>query len=179
MKSLLDVFKNKTLIAIEGEPGVGKSTLANFLKKRLNANVISIDDFYYPIEKRSPVNFLTGGNNIDFTKLITEVIEKHLNKETIKYSSYNCKTSSYSEVKEISHKPVLILEGSYVLRKEIIDYFDYKILLKADKNLQNERLLTRPNYNDFLEKWIPLSRDFLDDNSIEKLVDLMIKNFDI
>ncbi len=179
MLSLVNDLKKSSLIAIEGEPGAGKSTLARYLKNQLNANLVSIDDFYLPLSKRDKDTFAKGGNNIDFKRLFNEVISKHINKESIEYRSYNCQTDTFSEVISLSHTPILIIEGSYVLRPEIINYFDYKILLTILQKQQAKRLSSRPNYPDFVKKWIPLSRTYIKDNDISNKVDRIIEDLNL
>ncbi|MBI9010081.1 MAG: AAA family ATPase [Tenericutes bacterium] len=176
MYKITSLLKVKKLIAIEGEPASGKTTLANFLQKELDCNVVSVDDFYLPIEKRNELSFLKGGNNIDFERLIHEVILKHLQKEDIVYKGYDCKINEYEETKTLKYKEVLIIEGSYCLRVELLEYFDYKILMEVDSITQLDRLKLRPNFKDFLDKWIPLSNNFIKENNVTKIVDKIIKS---
>jgi uridine kinase len=176
MYKIIDSLKDKSLIAIEGEPATGKTTLADFLHEELDCNIVSVDDFYLPIERRDEKSFLEGGNNIDFVRLIDQVILKHLNKETIEFKAYDCPLKKYTEINTLEYRPVLVIEGSYSLRKELLKYFDYKILMETDSITQLERLKSRPNYQDFLDKWIPLSKTFIEELSINNIVDKVIEN---
>lgn len=179
MQELFEHLKGKKLIAIEGEPGSGKSTLAAYLSKKLDAIVVSIDDFYQPLDKRNADTFKRGGNNIDFERLIEEVVKNHLNHHCVNYQKYNCQTGNYTQINHLMYKPTVIIEGSYTFREEIIEYFDYKILLHVNEKTQKERLKERKNYNDFLKRWIPLSRNFIQNENIDKFADFIIKDIQL
>lgn len=176
MLKLLSKLKDKRVIGIDGEPATGKSTLANYLKNNLDANVVSIDDFYLPIERRNEYTFNKGGNNIDYHRLIEEVIQKHFNNQDLDYMSYNCKINKFDRNITQTYKPILIIEGSYSLGSKLFDYYDYKILLKVDKSIQLSRLESKKNFEDFLKRWIPLSRSFIEENHLESKVDEIIKS---
>ena len=173
MYKMIEQLSDKKLIAIEGEPASGKTTLAAFLQKELKANVVSIDDFYLPLSKQNKLSFIKGGNNIDYDRLIKEVIQKHSNKESIEYMCYDCKINQYTNVKKIKYNPILIIEGSYSLGKPLLKYYDYKILLEIDSKTQLLRLKERFNYQDFIDRWIPLSRTFIHENNIKEIVDII------
>jgi uridine kinase len=169
----IEQLNNKKLIAIEGEPASGKTTLAVFLQKEINANVVSIDDFYLPIEKRNKSTFEKGGNNIDYERLIKEVIQKHIQKEIIQFRRYDCQKNQYTDTIVLKPKPTLIIEGSYSLGRQISKYFDFKILIEVNSKTQLSRLKERLNYQDFINRWIPLSRDFIEENLIKEIVDVI------
>lgn len=173
MYKIINQIKDKKIIAIEGEPASGKTTLAKFFHEELNCNVVSIDDFYLPLNKRNETSFKKGGNNIDYQRLIKEVILKHINMQKIEYKSYDCRLNKYTDIIELTYKPILIIEGSYSLREEVIQYFDFKILMKVDLDTQLVRLKARSNYQDFLDRWIPLSKGFIQDNNIKNIVDII------
>lgn len=179
MLNLIEGLKAKKLIAVEGEPGTGKTTFANQLKIMLNANLVSIDDFYKPEFKRDELSFKKGGNNIDYERLINQVIKPFLAKKEIVYEKYDCQTDAYISSIYLKHKPILIIEGSYCLGKKLFDYYDYKILLSIDNLTQSSRLKSRNNFDDFGDIWIPLSKAFIKENSIREIVDIEIKDYSI
>lgn len=178
MHNIADQLKNKKLIAIEGEPASGKTTLANYLKTELDCNVVSIDDFYLPLNKRNEFTFKKGGNNIDYERIIKEIILKQRQKKDIQYQVYDCRVNEYTELKILKYKPILILEGSYSLKEEIYNYFDYRILITVDSKVQLERVMKRPNYQDFLDRWIPLSRNFLKEKKVHQKVEFILNEID-
>lgn len=179
MLKLIESLKNKKLIGIEGEPGTGKTTFANQLKTALNANVVSIDDFYKPEFKRNELSFKKGGNNIDYERFIQQVIKPFLENKEIVYQKYNCQTDGYEAFVSLKHKPILVVEGSYCLAKRLFEYYDYKILLSIDDSTQISRLKTRNNFEDFIDIWIPLSKAFIKENQIKELIDIEIENYSI
>lgn len=95
------------LIAIDGCGGAGKSTLADELSLvRDNSQVVHIDDFYKPKEKRIAITEDTHvHSNFDFDRLKTQVLEplKHGYSATYQTAS--------GEVKEIKPICYVIFEG--------------------------------------------------------------------
>jgi uridine kinase len=83
------------------------------------------------------------------------------------------KINQYTKVKNFKYKPILIIEGSYALGKPLLQYYDYKILLQIDSKTQLLRLKERFNYQDFIDRWIPLSRTFIHENNIKEIVDII------
>ena len=87
LQEIINQIKDKEtcLIAIDGRCASGKTTLAFQLQEYLNCDVIHIDDFFMPIQKRSE-NFMniigdrTGSfykrNHLSFTKTRKDSIQK-------------------------------------------------------------------------------------------------------
>ena len=61
-------------MVIYGPPGTGKTTLASELQKKLNCNVIHMDDFFLPFEKRTPERLSEIGGNIDYERFSEEIV---------------------------------------------------------------------------------------------------------
>jgi uridine kinase len=170
----------KNLIAVEGLPGSGKSYFATKLSIKLNCDVVCIDNFYLPKEKRNNHSFKKGGNNIDFNRFTKEVIIPFFNNEIINYSIYNCKIDSFTTKVKVKTNNTLIIEGNYILRKELFKYFTYSYFIKTDMNTIKNNIINRSNqefYQIFKNKWIPLADEYIKENDLINKVDkIIIKN---
>ena len=62
------------LVAIDGRCASGKTTLAGKLRSVLECNVVHMDDFYLPFSKRTEDRMAQPGGNMDFDRLLFEVL---------------------------------------------------------------------------------------------------------
>ena len=62
------------LVAIDGRCTAGKTTLAGLLQGKRSCNVVHMDDFYLPFAKRTPERMAQPGGNMDFERLLSEVL---------------------------------------------------------------------------------------------------------
>lgn len=178
-----NLLKNKDyiVIAIDGDSASGKSSLALslFYYYKNEVNVIHIDDFYLANQGNIDMNNINKmyDGNIDYNKLKEEVIN-NLSKTTFSYSIFDCKNQVLKKEKVVVNKKrIMIIEGSYSLNaNKLGKYYDFSIFLKIDKSLQIERLKNRNknNFNDFLNKWIVLEKNYQEHYKIEKNCDFLI-----
>lgn len=178
-----NLLKNKDyiVIAIDGDSASGKSSLALslFYYYKNEVNVIHIDDFYLANQGNIDMNNINKmyDGNIDYNKLKEEVIN-NLSKTTFSYSIFDCKNQVLNKEKVVVNKKrIMIIEGSYSLNaNKLGKYYDFSIFLKIDKSLQIERLKNRNknNFNDFLNKWIVLEKNYQEHYKIEKNCDFLI-----
>lgn len=178
-----NLLKNKDyiVIAIDGDSASGKSSLALslFYYYKNEVNVIHIDDFYLANQGNIDMNNINKmyDGNIDYNRLKEEVIN-NLSKTTFSYSIFDCKNQVLNKEKVVVNKKrIMIIEGSYSLNaSKLGKYYDFSIFLKIDKSLQIERLKNRNknNFNDFLNKWIVLEKNYQEHYKIEKNCDFLI-----
>lgn len=178
-----NLLKNKDyiVIAIDGDSASGKSSLALslFYYYKNEVNVIHIDDFYLVNQGNIDMNNINKmyDGNIDYNRLKEEVIN-NLSKTTFSYSIFDCKNQVLNKEKAVVNKKrIMIIEGSYSLNaSKLGKYYDFSIFLKIDKSLQIERLKNRNknNFNDFLNKWIVLEKNYQEHYKIEKNCDFLI-----
>lgn len=162
-------------IAIDGPCASGKSHLANELKKFLDASVISMDDFFLSIDQRTEARYAEVGGNIDYERFEEEIIN-HRDDETFSHFRYNCMNLAFEGPKTIAKKPIIIVEGSYSLHPKFQELYDLNIFLKISNELKMERLKERnpDNYQDFINRWIPLEEKYFDSFKIEDKADIII-----
>ena len=178
-----NLLKNKDyiVIAIDGDSASGKSSLALslFYYYKNEVNIIHIDDFYLANQGNIDMNNINKmyDGNIDYNRLKEEVIN-NLSKTTFSYSIFDSKNQVLNKEKVVVNKKrIMIIEGSYSLNaSKLGKYYDFSIFLKIDKSLQIERLKNRNknNFNDFLNKWIVLEKNYQEHYKIEKNCDFLI-----
>ena len=90
-KNLSDNF----IISIDGPCGGGKTTLAEYIKKECDYNIVHMDDFYLPFQKRDKnwMNIIAG--HMDFDRLIKDVLEPYTSGTETNYVSYDCHSDKY------------------------------------------------------------------------------------
>ncbi|WMM23784.1 hypothetical protein RBU61_12715 [Tissierella sp. MB52-C2] len=164
MKKLLDEIikiynREKTLIiGIDGLGGSGKTTIVDSLKLRLsnrnyNTVILHIDDFIYPknIRYNESEEEWYCYYNIQwrYDYLIKEILMPikegtEIHEEIEVYDKDN---DIYTlEQIEIPQGSILLLEGVFLQRKEMREYFDYVIYLDVPKEVRLNRVINRDKY---------------------------------
>ncbi len=164
MEKLLDkIIKEydlqKTLvIGIDGLGGTGKTTIANSLKlelsnKNYNSIILHIDDFIHPrnIRYNEAKEEWYCYYNIQwrYDYLIKEILMPikegiELDKQIEIYDKDN--DIYILEQINIPQGSILLLEGIFLQRKEIREYFDYIIYLDTPKEVRLNRVINRDKY---------------------------------
>ncbi len=161
------------IIAIDGRCTSGKTTFSNYLSK----NVVHIDDFYLPFKKRTKEIMDTLGGNIDFDRLINEILKPYKDGKKVVYRKYNPHQDKYIETIILDNNQNLILEGSYSHHPKLSEYIDYKIFITIDTQTQRKRILKRNpnNANDFFNIWIKREEDYFNKLNIKESADLVME----
>lgn len=151
------------IVAIDGRCGSGKTGLAAFLETELNCAVIHMDDFYLPMGERKENWQQIPGGNMDFARLIREVLEPLIRGEAVTVRPYDCGKAAYGAEREIVPGKLTVIEGSYSHHPLLRQYYDKMIFLTCDKEIQKQRLLAREGekYAMFEKLWIPMEERYL------------------
>lgn len=130
---------NVLLIGIDGCGGAGKSTFATELAAALiDSQIIHIDDFYKPKEKRITITETTPvHSNFEFDRLIDEVILP-ISKNTL--ATYH---TPLGETMTAKPEGYILYEGLGTLGPVLREYFDYRIWIESPHNLRRERGINR------------------------------------
>lgn len=164
-------IKIDAMIAIDGDAASGKTTFANKLEDI--AMLIHMDHFYKPICEQS--NGIAG--NIDFNKLINQVIIPFKEKQKVEYAWYDPHQDRIIKVFSIAYKPLLILEGAYSCHPLIAELIDLKICMKMDLGLQKKRIIKRSSfkvYEAFINKWILKELKYQEETKLLDRVDYIV-----
>jgi uridine kinase len=178
--SKIDVLvqsQKEVMIAIDGDAASGKTTLAKKLQEIFHANLFHIDDFFQkPVIVPSDSNSKYG-SNIDFRRMIDQIITPIKKKDYIKYQSMNHQTHQLKTPIVIKYKPINIIEGSFSMHPQLINLYDYKIFLGVSRLKQNIRILHRNGFSSwlkFIRRWIPNEKRYFKNLRIEQHADCVL-----
>lgn len=167
------------VVAIDGMAASGKSTLADLIAKRFDANVIHMDDFFLPPERKTSERLSEPGGNVDYERFTEEIYRGDLwslVNRSFTYQKYDCKTGKLFP-ERITLKPLTVTEGAYCLHPLLRDMFDFKIFLYIPAEVQSRRILER-NGADMLKRfqneWIPLENAYFNELNIKQLCDIAV-----
>ncbi|MFN4355791.1 uridine kinase [Parvibaculum sp.] len=120
------------IVAVDGRSGVGKSTMARALAERLDACVIEGDDFYAGgIELRSDTAASRAAACIDWTRQ-RSVLEALAAGCTAHWRAFDWDAFDgrlCDEPTRLEPRPIVILEGVYGARPELVEFLDLRIVL--------------------------------------------------
>lgn len=147
-----------TIAGIDGIDASGKTTFARSLaayleKQGRSVQLIHLDDFHNPLAVRRaqlPPPLAYYNKTFDYPRLIAELlqpahrgiaVDKELLCLDLEQDEY-CTRRSY----KINTDSVLLLEGVFLFRPELVKYFDVKIHLYIDFKCCLKRVTTRDRY---------------------------------
>lgn len=177
----IDSFTSKNqqiIIAIEGPCTSGKTTLANEIATEFDCNIIHIDDFFLPFERKALERLSEPGGNVDYERFFNEVVRNLKSEKTFSYGKYNCSQGKVTDQIELTPKKLTIVEGVYSMHPYYGDIYDYKIFLDIGEETKIKRLKTRsPEKIDrFINEWIPMENKYFEKYNIREKCDLIIDN---
>jgi len=154
--------KDSVLIAIDGRCASGKTTLAEELKKKIQCNVIHMDDFFLRPEQRMPKRYEEAGGNVDRERFLTEVLKQLQTEAEFSYRPFDCRTMSLGEPVTVKPNRITVIEGTYSCHPVLWRYYDLHIFMTTTPQKQQDRLAMRigANLQMFREKWIPLEERY-------------------
>ncbi len=164
----------KTLLAIDGRCASGKTTLSSLLAEIYGCDVIHIDDFFLPFERKTPERLSEPGGNLDRERFYQEVILPYKVSEPIVYGVYDCSIAAINCMKSAAVTPLLIVEGSYCLHPLMADSYDIKVFSTCEEELQSQRILLRNGeqlHKRFIEAWIPMEEQYFEVFQIKESCD--------
>ena len=174
-------MKKNLVIAIDGPAASGKSTLAQYLKRELDASVFHMDDYFLPLKMKTTERLMTPGGNVHYERMQDEILS-HLKSDLIQYQRYNCMTLQLEQPINESIKKYVVIEGVYSQQKKLREYYDFCIYTDISKNEQFKRLEIRnPKLLDkFINEWLPQEDNYFSKEDIRNNSDyqLLLKNND-
>ena len=127
------------IVAVDGRCGSGKTGFAALCGEKLDCNLIHMDDFYLPPTERAENWRDIPGGNMDFSRLIREVLEPLIRGETVTVRPYDCGAKAFGPERVLPPKAITILEGSYSQHPLLREYYDKMIFLTCGKDIQKSR----------------------------------------
>ncbi len=169
--------EKRSIIAIDGRAAAGKSTLAKLLQERYQAAVIHMDDFYLPLELRTPERYQQAGGNVHYERFNKEVAESLRRGGSFCYQRFNCAKMALDTWVEVSDVPLIVIEGAYCLHPKLDIDYTMKIFMDVEPTVQIERIRQRNGeecLEQFLTRWIPYEERYFEEYQIKEQCDLLI-----
>lgn len=167
------------LVGVDGRCGSGKTRFASLAKSLFDCNVLHMDDFYLPPERRKQGWEESFGGNIDFDRFYEEALAKAKNGEALRYRPFCCRTGRMETERLLAPRMLTVAEGSYshhpVLREKAA--YDFSLFLTCSGEEQKRRLVLREGsrFDAFREKWIPMEERYFSRFGIEARSDMRIE----
>lgn len=169
--------KGPALIAIDGRCGSGKTGFAALAAGVLpcSADVVHMDDFYLPPERRTPDWMEVPAGNMDLERLKKEVLSSLDRDGGTAYRPYDCRAGRLKEAVEL-WEPLTLVEGTYSQHPALAKYYDYKIFLTCEREEQTRRLRAREGdyFPTFDRVWRTLEERYFAACGTEGAADLVV-----
>lgn len=170
------------IIAIEGRCGSGKSTFASIIKTLFDCNIFHMDDFFLPKELKTRERLNELGGNVHYERVLDQVVEPLKKEKEVKLIPFNCSINELEQAVGIPYKKLNFIEGVYCLHPELDTYYDYKIFMTVDEEMQITRIRERSGeekLHKFVNEWIPLEERYFKELNIEEKAALVIDTSDV
>lgn len=164
-------------VAIEGNSGAGKTSLAALLREVYDCNVFHMDHFFLTPDLRTQERLNEAGGNVDYVRFKKEVINGLKSGKEFSYQIYDCSKGSLDQTVNVIPKTLNIIEGSYSMHPTLAESYDLKIFLSIDAKEQSRRILERNGpfmHEKFLSLWIPLENRYFSELDIVSKCDIVI-----
>ncbi|WP_319562583.1 shikimate kinase [Marispirochaeta sp.] len=146
-------------IAIDGIGTSGKSTLGAVLSEELDAELIHVDDYFLPFQKRTPERMTHQSmGNVEWERLEREILRKLGDPQAVS-CRFDCTAGDCTEPKVRDLSGVVIIEGVSILRRELRKFFDLKLFIEISPEERLRRIALRdPEWKQkrWHSEWIPL-----------------------
>jgi len=149
------------IAAVDGRCAAGKTAFAGRLRELYGPEcaVFHMDDYFLPLDKRTPERLAAPGGNVDYERCACELLEPLSKGESLSLRSYDCASDTLSQAVEAHGKRLNVIEGSYALHPALAGYSQVHIFLTCSRRRQRQRLERREDeasLERFLKEWIPL-----------------------
>lgn len=173
--------KNKPFIlAIDGNCGSGKTTLAATLTSRYDSTIISMDDFFLPFSLRTHKRLEEAGGNIHYERFLSEIAEplSFNRSKAFDYYKFDCSTGTYTQKIHAVPASLIIIEGSYSMHPKFQSLYDYSVFVTCSWETQIKRIEKRSGKEKlqmFKDYWIPLENRYFSAFNIKKSCSLILE----
>ena len=171
------LHKRHVVIAIDGPAASGKTTLAERLKVRYDADVLHMDDYFLQPYQRTPERYAEPGGNVDRERFLDEVLLPLSRGEAYTSRRFDCGSMALLEGARVVPGRLTVVEGSYSLHPALARYYDLRVLLDISPEKQSARILKRngeEKHKQFMERWIPLENRYFEYTCIEARCDMRL-----
>lgn len=166
------------VVAVDGRCGSGKTGFASLAAGVLArpANLVHLDDFYLPPDRRKPDWMETPAGNMDLERFREEVLDPAREGRLEAYRPYDCQTGRLNEPVELDGGSLTVVEGTYSQHPSMAGYYDCKIFLTCGREEQTRRLRAREGdyYPTFDRVWRTLEERYFAACGTEAAADLVV-----
>ena len=155
----------RAIVALDGDCGAGKTTLAALLAQLTDACVIHMDDFFLPFELRTQERKSVPGWNVDYERFVAEALAPLAQGRAFAYRRFDCHTGQ-CQPRQYDPVPVTVIEGSYSHHPAFADGYAklhvLRVFLSVDGAEQLARIARRDpdKLSRFESEWIPLEKSY-------------------
>ena len=167
-----------TLVALDGRCAAGKTTLAAQLQAQTGCQVVHVDDFFLRPAQRTAERLRQPGGNVDWERLLQEVLLPLRQGLPASFCPYDCHTRSDRAPIHMAPDRLTLIEGSYSCHPQLWDFYDLHIFLTVSPQVQLRRIRKRngtAGSEAFERQWIPLEERYFQAFSIEKRCELRLE----
>jgi uridine kinase len=163
-------------VAIDGCAAAGKTTVTGLLGSLFDGNVISMDDYFLSMARKTTERLAMLGGNVDAERIRDEIMgERYADRLT--HARFDCHKQTLLPPVTEDRKQYLFVEGVYALRPDLRDFYDVKILLTTDKESQRLRIWERGGealWHRYETEWLPLEEAYFEATQPQLDADLII-----
>ncbi len=189
IENLIDILRaiprkqSALLIGIDGCGGSGKSRLARTLASAFShATIVEMDDFYLPSSLRKDKEFIPGqiGPLFDWRRLKNQVLVPLSQNSRAKYQRYDWNSDSLAEWHTISPEELVIIEGVYSTRRELADFYDFRIWVECPREVRLARGIARDGEGmrkRWESEWMPMEDTYVEGHRPHEAADCVINGY--
>lgn len=144
-------------IAIDGHSAAGKSTLADRLSCALDVALVRGDDFYSVMEERARAR-LSPREGVeryyDWMRMRDQALIPLLDGRPAVHRPYDWEANRlYSQTVTVEPAPLVVVEGLFVARPELMDLISLAVLVEADPEIRAIRQGARDDDAIWVQRW--------------------------
>lgn len=167
------------IIAIDGRSAAGKTSLAALIAESSGGSIVHMDDFFLPVDMRTPERLSSPGGNVHSERFIEEVLPHLARKEMFSYRRFDCSLMDYAaEPVEADASGIIVIEGAYSLSPAFGHYYDLSVFCDVDGSVQMRRIIARNGKEKaevFRTRWIPMEEMYISSCAIMEKADRIIR----
>ena len=167
--------QGRARVVIDGCCASGKTTLSNLLEEIYDAQVLHMDDYFLPFERKTPERLAQPGGNVDYERFSAEIGD-HLDDRMLIYRPYDCHRGELAEEVVSVRKSVQVVEGVYSLRPGLVPACDISVFMRVNRDEQLRRLRGRGGealLRRFVNEWIPMEERYFDAFGVSAACDMI------